>query len=56
MLCGMMCYGGKGSAVLPRATAMQLKDYKANPESSMPKCVDSAKKPDAAMGSIMHLF
>lgn len=24
MLCEMMCYGGKGSAVLPRATAMQL--------------------------------
>lgn len=33
-----------------------LRDYKANPESSMPKCVDSAKKPDAAMGSIMCLF
>lgn len=33
-----------------------LKDYEANPESSMPKYVETAKKPDAAMGSIMYLF
>lgn len=26
MLCEMMCYGGKGSAVLPRATAIQLSE------------------------------
>lgn len=57
MLWERMGYGGKCSAVLPRATAVQLFErLEENPESSMPKCVDSAKKPDAAMGSIMYLF
>lgn len=33
-----------------------LQDYEAKPESSMSKCVDPAKKPDAAMGSVTYLF